>query len=74
MCSVINFLALLTSKEDAAKNKKVACLRVHVERCMERIKNCQFFDCQIPVSLAPFASDTFIATAALTIFQPSLVS
>ena len=25
------------SKEEAAKNKKVACLRVHVERCMERI-------------------------------------
>lgn len=62
------------SKEEAAKNKKVACLRVHVERCMERIKNWHFLDSKIPISLAPFASDIFIAIAALTNFQPPLIS
>ena len=58
------------SKEDTATNKKVACLRVHVERCVERIKNWHILDCRIPVSLGPFASDIFIVIAALTNFQP----
>ena len=62
------------SKEDATKNKKVACLRVHVERCMERIKNWHILDCRIPVSLAPVASDIFTVIAALTNFQPPLIS
>lgn len=31
------------SKEEGEKNKKVASLRVHVERCMERIKNWHMF-------------------------------
>ena len=59
------------SKEEAAKNKKVACLRVHVERCMERIKNWHILDSKTPISLAPFASDIFIVIAALTNFQVS---
>ena len=62
------------SKEEAAKNKKVACLRVHVERCMERIKNWHILDSKIPISLAPFASDICIVIAALTNFQPPLIS
>ena len=62
------------SKEDAAKNKKVACLRVHVERCMERIKNWHILDSKIPISLAPFASDIFIVISALTNSQPPLIS
>ena len=59
------------SKEEAAKNKKVACLRVHVERCMERIKNWHILDSKTPISLAPFASDISIVIAALTNFQVS---
>ena len=62
------------SKEEAAKNKKVACLRVHVERWMERIKNWHILDSKIPISLAPFLSDIFIVIAALTNFQPPLIS
>ena len=58
------------SKEDTATNKKVACLRVQVERCVERIKNWHILDCRIPVSPGPFASDIFIVIAALTNFQP----
>ena len=60
-------------KEEAEKNKKVACLRVHVERCMERIKNWHILDAKIPITLAPFASDIFIVISALTNFQPPLI-
>ena len=62
------------SKAETAKNKKVACLRVHIERCMERIKNYHILDSKIPISIAPFASDIFIVIAALTNFQPPLIS
>ena len=60
-------------KEEAEKNKKVACLRVHVERCMERIKNWHSLDSKIPITLAPFASDMFIVIAAFTNFLPPLI-
>ena len=62
------------SKEEGEKNKKVASLRVHVERCMERIKNWHILDKAIPVSLTGIASDIFIVIAALTNFHPSLIS
>ena len=62
------------SKEEGEKNKKVASLRVHVERCMERIKNWHILDKPIPVSLAGIASDIFIVIAALTNFHPPLIS
>ena len=62
------------SKEEAEKNKKVASLRVHVERCMERLKNWHILDRTIPVSMAPLASDMFIVIAALTNFHPPLIS
>ena len=55
------------SKEEAAKNKKFAGLRVHVERCMERIKNWHILDSKIPISLAPFVSDIFIVITITTI-------
>ena len=61
------------TKEEAEKNKKVACLRVHVERCMERIKNWHILDSKIPITLAPFASDIFIVIAAFTNFLPPLI-
>lgn len=38
------------TKEEAELNKKVACLRVHVERCMERIRNWHILDGRIPVT------------------------
>ncbi|XP_015770603.1 PREDICTED: uncharacterized protein LOC107349020 [Acropora digitifera] len=62
------------SKEEVEKNKKVASLRVHVERCMERIKNWHILDRPIPVCLAGVASDIFIVIAALTNFHPPLIS
>ena len=62
------------SKEEAEQNKKVACLRVHVERCMERIKNWHILDRKIPVTLSPLASDMIIVLSAFTNFLPPLIS
>ena len=62
------------SKEEAEQNKKVACLRVHVERCMERIKNWHILDRRIPVTLSPLASDMIIVLSAFTNFLPPLIS
>ena len=62
------------SIEEGEKNKKVASLRVHGERCMERIKNWHILDKPIAISLAGVASDIFIVIAALTNFHPPLIS
>ncbi|KAK3697325.1 hypothetical protein QZH41_004726 [Actinostola sp. cb2023] len=48
------------NKEQAEHNKKVASLRIHVERLMERLKNWHIFDHKIPVSLTPIATDILI--------------
>ena len=56
------------SKEEMAHNKKIASLRIHVERCIERMKNWHIFDSRIPITLAPIASDMFIIIGALTNF------
>lgn len=39
------------TKEASDHNKKIATLRIHVERYMERLKNWHFFDRPIPISL-----------------------
>ena len=54
------------TKEEAEHNKKAACLRVHVERCMERIKNWHILDRKIPISLAPVSCDIIFVLAAFT--------
>ena len=56
-----------------AHNKKIASLRIHVERCIERMKNRRIFDCRIPITLAPIASDMFIIIGAQTNFLPLLI-
>ena len=54
-------------------NKKIASLRIHVERCIERMKNWHIFDKRVPITLAPIASDMFIVIGALTNFLPPLI-
>ncbi|KAL9977585.1 hypothetical protein ACROYT_G015005, partial [Oculina patagonica] len=55
-------------------NKKIASLRIHVERYMERLKNWHFFDRVIPISCANIASDTWIVVACLSNFLPPIIS
>ena len=51
------------SPQECELNKKVASLRIHVERYMERLKNWHFFDRVIPISCANIASDTWISAS-----------
>ena len=62
------------NKEEAAHNKKVASLRVHVERCMERIKNWHILDRKLTVPSASLASDIVVVLSAFTNFLPPLIS
>ena len=62
------------TKEEAEDNKKAACLRLHVERCMERIKNWHILDRKIPISLAPVSCDIIFVLAAFTNFLSHLIS
>ena len=36
------------SREEMAHNKKIASLRIHVERCIESMKNWHIFNSRIP--------------------------
>lgn len=62
------------SKKDSEHNKKVASLRIHVERLMERLKNWHIFDHRIPIVLTPIASDILIVVCALSNFLPPLIN
>ena len=61
------------TKEESEHNKKIASLRIHVERYMERLKNWHFFDRPIPVSMSDIASDTWIVVACFSNFLPPMV-
>lgn len=62
------------SKEQTEHNKKVASLRIHVERLMERIKNWHIFYHKIPITLSPIASDILVVVGALSNFHPPLIN
>ena len=61
------------TKEESEHNKKVASLRIHMERFMERLKNWHFFDRPIPISMSDIASDTWIVVACFSNFLPPIV-
>ena len=53
--------------------RRIASLRIHVERAMERIKNFHIFDKSIPASLTEIADRIFLVCCVLTNFQQPLV-
>ena len=61
-------------KGETEHNKKVASLRIHVERCMERLKNWHFFDRPIPITLHDVAPDVWIVVACFSNFLPPLIN
>ena len=61
------------TKEEAEHNRKIASLRIHVERYMERLKNWHFFDRRIPISLSDIASDIWVVVACLSNFHPPMI-
>ena len=62
------------SPQECELNKKVASLRIHVERYMEHLKNWHFFDRVIRISCANIASGTWIVVACLSNFLPPIIS
>lgn len=61
------------SKEEVIHNKKVASLRIHVERYMERLKNWHYFDRPTPISQSDIVSDIWIIIACLSNFLPPMI-
>lgn len=59
------------SVQQTQHNKKIASLRIHVERGIKRIKNWRIFDRCLPIRLAPVASENFfLSLEASLIFNP----
>ena len=56
------------------ETRRIASLRIHVERAMERIKNFHIFDRTIPASLTNVTEQMFTVCAILTNFLPPLCS
>ena len=61
------------SEKEVMVTRRIASLRIHVERAMERIKNFHIFDKCIPSSLTDIADRIFFVYCALCNFQPPLV-
>ena len=53
--------------------RRIAPLRIHVERVMERIKNFHIFDRLLPVHLSDIANRLFFVCCVLTNFHPPFV-
>ena len=58
------------SNEELIETRRIATLRIHVERAMERIKNYHILDRNIPHSLNNIAEQIVTVCAILTNFMP----
>ena len=73
----LNIPPFLRGKEQLSSNKlittrRIASLRIHVERAMERIKNFHIFDRPLPSSFTDIADRMFFVCCVLTNFHPPL--
>ena len=59
-------------EHELIETRRIASLRIHVERAAEHIKNFHFFDRPIPASLACVADQTFFVCVVITNFSPPL--
>ena len=48
------------SEEELVETRRIASVRIHVERAMERIKNFHIFDRTIPQTLTDIAEQIFL--------------
>ena len=73
----LNIPAFLNEKQftvqDISKGRKIASLRIHVERAIGRIKNYSILKGTIPISMARLTNQIIHVCAFLTNFQPALV-
>ncbi|KAG0414743.1 hypothetical protein HPB47_008114 [Ixodes persulcatus] len=61
------------TESQVKKTEKIASLRIHVERRIQRIKSFHIFDRAIPLSLGPVASEIWAICTILTNFQSPLL-
>jgi len=48
------------SKSELVETRRIASIRIHVERAMERIKNFHIFDRTLPSSMSTLANQIFL--------------
>lgn len=60
------------SQSELIETRRIASLRIHVERAMERLKNFHIFDKPLPPSFRDTANQTFYVCAVFTNFYPPL--
>ena len=59
---------------ELVETRRIASLQIHVERCMERIKNFHIFDGVMPLSMMDISNQIFFICAVLNNFHPPLCS
>jgi hypothetical protein len=62
----------LLTQQELVETRRIASLRIHVERAMEQIKNFHIFDRPLPPSFRDTATQAFFICAILTNFNPPL--
>ncbi|XP_011403458.1 PREDICTED: uncharacterized protein LOC100636450 [Amphimedon queenslandica] len=73
----LNIPPFLRDKKQFSENelvitRRIASLRIHVERAMEKIKNFHIFDRSLPVQMTDIANRLFFVCCVLTNFQEPL--
>ena len=61
------------SGTNVVKTRKIASLRIHVERAIGRIKQYHILTSVIPLSIAPYVDSVWFIYCALTLLHPPLV-
>ncbi|XP_033726136.1 uncharacterized protein LOC117315841 [Pecten maximus] len=59
--------------EQVEETRRIAEVRIHVERAIQRIKSFQILQGTIPLSLHDLVEDIFLTCAILTIFQTPII-
>ena len=57
---------------ELVETRRIASLRIHIERAMERIKHYHIFDRTLSSSLTDLAEETFFVCAVMCNFLPPL--
>ncbi|XP_065642800.1 uncharacterized protein LOC136074412 [Hydra vulgaris] len=73
-CGIYNHGKAQLSLEDENETRKIAAVRIHVERAIQRIKNYHILQTPFKLSMAPEINKTWIVCCYLANFLPQLVS
>ena len=62
------------SLQDEVKTRKIASLRVHVERAIQRIKSYKILSNVLPLKMSSDLNKIWVICSYLTLFYPSLIN